>query len=74
MLNGRALARENASRAISTRLAASSRWRTKMPVTLPPGRERLATYLDVTGSKSMASNTIGFPAAAIIVGVRGLWS
>src|SRR2546429_8471698 len=31
------VARGNASRAISTRLAASSSWRTKMPVTLPPG-------------------------------------
>src|SRR5207245_1515912 len=33
----------NTSRAISTRLAASSSWRTKMPVTLPPGRERFDT-------------------------------
>src|SRR5262249_38153593 len=57
-------ARGNASRAISTRLAASSSWRTKMPVTLPPGRERLATYPLATGSKSMASNTIGLPSAA----------
>src|SRR5438067_10307861 len=35
------LERGNASRAISTRLAASSSWRTKIPVTFLPGRERL---------------------------------
>src|SRR5881398_533154 len=40
------LARGNASRTISTRLAASSIWRTKRPVTLPPGRLRLRVKID----------------------------
>src|SRR5262245_12697341 len=54
-------ARGNASRAISTRLAASSTWRTKMPMTLPPGRARLVTYPFDCGSKSTARNAIGLP-------------
>src|SRR5262249_20352013 len=41
----------NASRAISTRFAASSSWCTKIPVTLPPGCDRLATYPFARGSK-----------------------
>jgi hypothetical protein len=58
------VARGNASRAISTRLAANSSWRTKMPVTLPPGRDRFATYPFARGSKSTARNAIGLPSAA----------
>src|SRR6516164_2151795 len=58
------VARGNASRVISTRLAASSSWRTKMPVTLPPGCERFATYPFARGSKSTAKNAIGLPCAA----------
>src|SRR5215831_10784215 len=41
-----------------------SSWRTKMPVTLPPGCERLATYPFARGSKSTARNAIGLPSAA----------
>src|SRR5215813_12448267 len=54
----------NTSRAISTRFAASSSWCTKIPVTLPPGCDRLATYPFARGSKSTARNAIGLPSAA----------
>ena len=60
------------SRTSSTRLGATSTFNCVAPVTLPPGRLRLATSPSCTGSPSVA-NTIGIaPVAALAASAPGV--